>query len=138
MESRLELNFFGALDQRFGYGAADQEALMQLSILSLTRPSDAAALSDYKSKRAKYALEWALGSGEPRLVSLANNILKMRPQVERGSEAYGDLQSAQGHARRLLIYRQALGAWQALAKMQNMKALAELAGLVSCESASLR
>jgi hypothetical protein len=138
VDTRLELNFFGALDQQYGYGAADQTALLNLSVISITRPQDAAALSAYKAKRTKLALEWALSSGDPRLASLAKNIANVRSQYDRGSEIYGDLQSAQGHARRLLIYRQGLGAWQALAKMQDTKALAELRGLLDCESASLK
>jgi hypothetical protein len=38
-----------------------------------------------------------------------------------------------GHLRRILIYRQVLGAWAALDKMKDRQALGELKGLLDCE-----
>jgi hypothetical protein len=69
---------------------------------------------------------------------LVSRIKQGTKKMEQGNAAYDFNEKMHGHLRRILIYRQALGAWAALDKMKDRQALDELKGLLECESTSFQ
>ncbi len=137
-ENRIETEYFGRIESKFGAGSGGQVSLLLMSMKSVTDPKRADLISTYAAKRLDYALDAALKSGNAQLVNLASQIAAQQKQMEDISSRYDMAQKAQGHIRRLMIYREALGAWNALVKMNDTQALTELAGLLECEAAPLR
>lgn len=108
-------------------------ALITMSVKAVTDPKRSEAISSYKARRIKLAMEWALKTGRKELVSLVSRIKQNTKKLEQGNSAYDLNEKMHGHLRRILIYRQVLGAWAALDKMKDQKALSELKGLLDCE-----
>ncbi len=115
----------------------DQMALIYMSVKAITSPESASALSDYKSKREKYAMAWAAKSKRKDLNRLAAKIVKAQQELSDLEDIYDNLQKMHGHVRRVLIYRQILGAISALEKMNDQQALNELKDLIECEGTPL-
>jgi hypothetical protein len=136
--SNIETGIFGRLDEQYGVGYGNYYSLFTMSMAAVSNPAKAELVSDYKAKRESYALSWALASGDANLKYLAKSFKAAQPIVEKLSNDYNQLVNRHGQARRLLIYRQALGAWNALVKMQDAQALKELKGLIDCEATPLK
>jgi hypothetical protein len=124
--------------QVYADGNADMLILLSMSIQAITQPDTARALSEYQAKRDKYALDFAKRSSRKDLNELGQAVLDLQATTGDLEDQYMELQKRQGHVRRLLIYRQALGALNALAQMKDTRALAEVDGLLACESARLK
>lgn len=136
-ESSLETELFGRFDEEHGAGGGSWTALFVMSMKSVTDPAAALAIGEYKAKRYATALDWALRSGQTELVDLAFRLQKLEAELTPMGDAFFELEKRHGHIRRLLIYREALGAWDALEVLQDRQALTELAGLIECESTRL-
>lgn len=137
IEAELETDFFAFYDGKYGPGAGGGFSLYVMSLATITDPAKAAALGEYKAMRVQYAIEWALGSRHPRLVNLAKRLQAQNEETTNLDNYSVAIQKRHGHVRRLLIYRQVLGAWSALARMQDTSALTELKGLITCEATKL-
>jgi len=109
-------------------------ALMARSIQTITEPAMARALADYETKREDYALKWAAQNRRKDLKELAQAVRDLQNNVDELERQVDEMRKRHGHIRRLLIYRQVLGAWQALEQMNDLEALRELEGLLECES----
>lgn len=137
-EARIETEFFGRIEAKFGAGSGNQISLLLMSMKTITDPARAKSISEYGAKRFPYATDWAAKSGDKRLIDFAAQRAQQQKQMDEISAKYDVLQKRQGHVRRLMIYREALGAWSALAQMGDTQALGELKALLECESATLR
>jgi hypothetical protein len=104
-----------------------------MSVKAVTDPKRSEVISSYKARRIKLAMEWALKTRRKELASLVSKIKQNTKNLEQGNSAYDLNEKMHGHLRRILIYRQMLGAWAALDKMKDQKALSELKGLLNCE-----
>lgn len=111
--------------------------ILVMSFKAVSDLKTANALRDYNARRMGYALEWAARSPEKDLRNLAQAINELESSVKNLEDEYLKLEIRHGHVRRLLIYRQILGALNALEKMEDPIALKELDGLLSCENARL-
>lgn len=100
-------------------------------------PEKAARVAAYLAEREDRILDYALTNGD--LASAAR--LRRLDELDLKAQDLGDeldaLSKEHGLARRMLIYRQILGAWAALESLGDREALAELAGLQECESTKL-
>ncbi len=136
-EAKLELGLFDKIESNYGPGALGQVSLYILSMKTVTDPALALAISEYKANRFPYAADWATKSGNKPFVDAAANVKIQEQQMAEIEHRYTSIQKRHGHVRRLMIYREALGAWNALSRMGDNQALAELTGLLECESAKL-
>lgn len=131
VEKAIENKVYGGTD-------ADTLVLLSMSVQSVTVPPTARILSDYQGKRESYALEYAKRNLRKDLRDLALAIEDLKVTTAQMEERYTELMKKHGHVRRLLIYRQVLGAYNALEKMDDKVALKELEGLLECEMAELK
>ncbi|HVK61869.1 MAG TPA: hypothetical protein VM432_09980, partial [Bdellovibrionales bacterium] len=115
----------------------NETALHLMSIRTITNPESADILSQYKSMRTEYALNWAMGSANSELSEFAQKLKRDMGELAKLDDKWNAMEKRIGHVRRLLIYREVLGAWNALAKMEDKVALKEVRDLVACESATL-
>jgi hypothetical protein len=83
-------------------------------------------------------MDWALKTKRKDLAFLVSKIKQGAGRLAQGNSIYDLNEKMQGHLRRVLIYRQALGAWVALDKMKDGAALGELKGLLDCESTAFQ
>lgn len=111
--------------------------LITMSVKAVTDPKRSEAIASYKSRRMRLATEWATRTKRKDLNFLVNKIKAGTKKFNDATAIYDRAEKAHGHLRRILIYRQALGAWAALEKMQDQQALDELKGLLACESTPL-
>lgn len=125
-------------DAQDGYGTGDEALIYILSIKTINNPQKAELISLYKADRITKALEWALNSKDLRLVSLARRIQALNEQAKNASELNDQLNKRAGLIRRILTYRQILGAWNAIMSMNDTKAIEELNGLLACEATQLK
>lgn len=132
----LEDNF-AAMDKKYGYGTGADYALKVMSIKAVIDPAKAELISQYKSQRIDYAIDWATKTKDVRLVSLTKRIQTLKAQSASATELVENLNKRAGHIRRILLYRQILGAWNALFAMNDQTALAEVNGLIDCEETKL-
>jgi hypothetical protein len=117
----------------FADTTTEDAALITMSVKAVTDPKRSEAISNYKARRIKLAMEWALKTRRKELASLVSRIKQNTKKLEQGNSIYDFNEKMHGHLRRILIYRQALGAWAALDKMKDKQALSELKGLLECE-----
>lgn len=136
-EAKLELGLFDKIESNYGAGAIDQISLYILSMKTITDPALALAISEYRANRFPYAADWASKSGDRLFVDAAAKVKIHEQQMAEIEQRYTSVQKRHGHVRRLMIYREALGAWNALSRMGDTQALAELTGLLECESTKL-
>lgn len=122
--------------QIFGNNSPEDGALFTMSVKAVTDPQRSEAISSYKARRLMLAMEWASKAKRKDLNFLISKIKNGNKRFEEANALYDRAEKAHGHLRRILIYRQALGAWAALDKMQDRQALEELKGLLACESTS--
>lgn len=130
-EVKLERDVFGRSEM------ADGGALLLLSMKGITDPQFAKSLSVYMGKREGYAAAWAEKSPVKSVRDDLQTVKGLRPLIADLDAQYTDLEKRQGQVRRILIYREVLGAWAALEKMRDQQALRELDGLLECEATRL-
>ena len=134
-EIELETRLFGAYDRQYGPGAGDQVSLYIMSIKSVVEPALSENISRYKAGRFNYALNWALA--QPNLQQAAVRLKEMNARIEQLVAIAVASQKKHGLVRRMLLYRKALGSWNALVQMNDQEALNDLRGLLDCELASM-
>ncbi len=93
--------------------------------------------SIYLSRRINKVSQYALSSGNLELIRQTNQMLDLDQKVEKLSQQMDGLARRHGLIRRMLIYRQILGAWAALDILNDLTALSETKGLIQCESTKL-
>ncbi len=124
--------------QLYSNPGADTMVLLSMSVLAVTNPEAAKSLSEYQGKRENYAYEYAKRSSRKDLNELAQAVKDLQQSSTDLENQYVNLVKRHGHVRRLLIYRQVLGALNALERMKDTQALSELEGLLACENAELK
>lgn len=136
-ESNLETSLFYFYDLDLGFGMGDRAALLSMSLRAISDPEGYAAIASYKSRRQSEALKWALNSGNKMLQQLARGTSELNMAIDQHDELLLKTSKRNNLVRRLVIYRQALGAWNSLAAMDDKAALADIEGLLACEKTAL-
>jgi hypothetical protein len=108
-----------------------------LPIFWVQNPKQGEAYSVYLSQRLNKVSQYALSSGDAGLVQQTTEMLALDQQEENLSQQFDDLARRHGLLRRMLIYRQTLGAWAALDSLNDIEALRETKGLIRCEETKL-
>lgn len=125
----LELSIFASQN--------DQLPLLHMSVKGVTDPDFASSISKYKSVRLQLAKEWAQKSKRKDLNTLPPRVNRFIRKIKELTTAHDNAEKVHGRLRRIMIYRQVLGAWAALEKMKDQQALDDLKGLIDCEGTSL-
>jgi hypothetical protein len=94
-------------------------------------------LSFYISHRGAQIVQWAEKSEDPVLRDQARQIRALWDQDDSLSDELMDTLKARGLLRRIFYLREEIGAAVALGSRENSTAIAELQGLLNCESTPL-
>jgi len=95
------------------------------------------AYSIYLSQRVSKVYQYALSAGDTEVIEKTNQMAQLDRQISALSDEAEGLAKRHGLLRRLLIYRQTLGAWAALSNLNDRAALSDLDGLLICEKTKL-
>lgn len=136
LEKQFE-NKIQQLNQSVGSGSAYYKGRV-LPIIWKNDPDLARTQSRYLSKRSMVMIELAAKNSSFEEIAEIESMKAMDVVISQLSEDLDLLGKIHGLHRRVLIYRQVLGAWSALAQMKDSVALNELSGLQSCEKTALK
>lgn len=125
------------LDQSTQHDGERIYSTYHLPILWKTNPELAKVHSLYLQKRSQYMAQMALKNASFETIAEIEAMNGMKKAIDRLSEDSYQISKLHGLHRRVLIYRQALGAWAALETMKDQAALTELSGLLLCEKTRL-
>ncbi len=108
-----------------------------IPFMSIQNPELSERFGIYLNQRESKIMEYATQSQQPYLISHVEKIKWASKFIESNGVQLEKIQKQHGLLRRLLIYRQILGAWAALSELKDEKALSEIKGLLECENTSL-
>ncbi len=108
-----------------------------LSMITPAKPERAKQIAEYQAVRESRMMDWASKNKDPRRQQLAYDVTRHAEDNSKLRQQILEVQKQYGLVRRMLIYRQILGAIVALESMPDYKALRDLKDLRNCESAKL-
>jgi hypothetical protein len=100
-------------------------------------PAKAERVAQYLADRETRILDYALTNGDLTSASRLRRLDELDAVTQDLGDELDYLAKEHGLSRRMLIYRQVLGAWAALEALGDQEALAELSGLLECERTRL-
>ena len=123
--------------KQFGLDNFTTVTLATLSMSTLSKPEEAKWVAAFFDHRTERMMLWALASKKPDLVALATSYHQVGARLAKMSKQGEILQKQAGMVRRIWTYRSGIGAWAALATLNDTIALKELDGLLACEATPL-
>jgi hypothetical protein len=133
--SGLERQFYRLADAQ-SFQSANRNFLNRMALFVESDPTAYRQYADFLKNRVSNILQWALTNPNEAIRSAYLAYQDAIAHQTALSDRYHELDTAKAHLRRIKIYREIVGAFQALKAMGDTKALQQFQALRDCETSA--